>query len=147
MVFKPYSDMIYGLVIKVLRWVFLDCSVLLQINFLGWVIMVFGGAMTGGGKSFGGELIRRRLPTNDELFKRNIIVRVDEMMCIFCNNHVETIDHLFTSCDFVASIWKGFYSWLQILLQIIAQFWTPLSFMNPSEVVVVQSCGECFGSQ
>ncbi|KAF1876402.1 hypothetical protein Lal_00029750, partial [Lupinus albus] len=59
-------------------------------------------------------LIRRRLPTKDKLFKRNVIVRVDEMMCIFCNNHVETIDHLFSSCDFVASIWKEFYSWLQI---------------------------------
>ncbi|KAF1886552.1 hypothetical protein Lal_00045785 [Lupinus albus] len=59
-------------------------------------------------------LMRRRLTTNDELFKRNVIVRVDDMLCIFCNNHVETIDHLFLSCDFAASVWKGFYSWLQI---------------------------------
>ncbi|KAF1878825.1 hypothetical protein Lal_00047497 [Lupinus albus] len=60
------------------------------------------------------NLVRRRLPTKDELFKRNGIVRVDEMMCIFCNNHVETIDHFFSSCDFVVSIWKEFYYWLQI---------------------------------
>ncbi|KAE9603423.1 putative reverse transcriptase zinc-binding domain-containing protein [Lupinus albus] len=52
------------------------------------------------------KLIRMGLPTNDELFKRNVIVRVDEMLCIFCNNHVEIIDHLFASCDFVVSICK-----------------------------------------
>ncbi|KAF1863278.1 hypothetical protein Lal_00031363 [Lupinus albus] len=48
------------------------------------------------------KLIRRRLPTKDELFKRNVIVRVDEMIWMFCNNHVETIDHLFASCDFAS---------------------------------------------
>ncbi|KAF1863780.1 hypothetical protein Lal_00030885, partial [Lupinus albus] len=37
------------------------------------------------------KLIRGRLPTRDELFKRNVIIRVDDMLCIFCNNHVETI--------------------------------------------------------
>ncbi|KAF1894618.1 hypothetical protein Lal_00033676, partial [Lupinus albus] len=62
------------------------------------------------------KLVRRRLPTKDELFKRNVIVKVEDMVCMLCNNHVETINYLFVSCDFVTSIWKGFYSWLQILV-------------------------------
>ncbi|KAF1867804.1 hypothetical protein Lal_00050238 [Lupinus albus] len=215
--FKLYSSMMSGLVIKVLRWFFLDCFVLLQISFLGWAIMVYGGAMPRGGKSeesmaqnlydlirhhsckrgiidrwrwgldssgeyvvrtsylaqlnhqqspigeelkncwincvslniccFVWKLVRRRLPTKDELFKRNVIVRVDEMMCIFCNNHVETIDHLFSSCDFVVSFLKGFYSWLKISVINPCSVLDLKFHMNPSEVVVVQSCGECFGSQ
>ncbi|KAF1877282.1 hypothetical protein Lal_00012053, partial [Lupinus albus] len=69
------------------------------------------------------KLIRGRFPTWDELFKRNVIIRVDDMLCIFCNNHVETVDHLFVSCDFASSIWKCFYAWLQI------------SVINPSLVL------------
>ncbi|KAF1894122.1 hypothetical protein Lal_00004041, partial [Lupinus albus] len=65
-------------------------------------------------------LIRRRLATKDELFKRNVIVRVDDMLCIFCKNHVETIDHLFISCDL-----------FQVLMSLL--FWILLSIMNPSE--------------
>ncbi|CAL0310617.1 unnamed protein product [Lupinus luteus] len=56
------------------------------------------------------KLIRRRLPTKDELFKRNIIVRMDDIFCMFFNNHAESIDHLFISCGFASSVWNGFYS-------------------------------------
>ncbi|CAL0312027.1 unnamed protein product [Lupinus luteus] len=66
------------------------------------------------------KLVRQRIPTKDELFKRNIIYGIDDMICVLCKNQVEIIDHLFISCDFTMSVWNGFYSWLQTSVNVPA---------------------------
>ena len=32
--------------------------------------------------------------------------------CSFCDNHIQTISHLFWKCTFVASFWKDLIEWL-----------------------------------
>ncbi|CAL0305562.1 unnamed protein product [Lupinus luteus] len=60
------------------------------------------------------KLLRCRLPSKMELFKRQVIQRVEDLKCFFCNSHVESIDHLFLFCTFSSAVWKRFYSWLQV---------------------------------
>ncbi|KAJ0536351.1 putative reverse transcriptase zinc-binding domain-containing protein [Helianthus annuus] len=51
---------------------------------------------------FGWKLLQDRLPTKDNLAKRNI--QMDLNTCYLCNSENETADHLFTSCFTTAII-------------------------------------------
>lgn len=51
------------------------------------------------------RLLRNRLPTKDNLCRRNIIDN-DETLCSFFQQEVESAQHLFSTCYVVATIWK-----------------------------------------
>lgn len=56
------------------------------------------------------QILHRMLPTNEYLFKLNII---DSPACSFCNQDIETIEHLFVDCFHVKEIWLYFEEWLR----------------------------------
>lgn len=45
------------------------------------------------------RLLGNRLPTKDNLLRRNIIPSREEAKCIFCNSTTESAAHLFLECD------------------------------------------------
>ena len=50
------------------------------------------------------RILYRLLPVKSYLKKIKI---VDNDSCSFCNNEVETIEHVFTSCPTVVSLWNN----------------------------------------
>ncbi|KAH1205060.1 hypothetical protein GmHk_16G045861 [Glycine max] len=61
--------------------------------------------------SFGWRLLWDRLPTKDNLIKRQI--QVDNNLCPFCHSQPETASHLFFTCGKIMPIWWEFLSWIK----------------------------------
>ena len=49
------------------------------------------------------RFIHRILPVNDLLYKMKLC---ESVICTFCSNEAETIDHLFWSCSYIQSFWR-----------------------------------------
>ncbi|CAL0330315.1 unnamed protein product [Lupinus luteus] len=53
------------------------------------------------------------IPTKGALLKRGISFNSGGgPLCPFCNNSLESSDHLFASCDISYSVWQLLYNWL-----------------------------------
>lgn len=65
------------------------------------------------------QILHRILPTNEYLFKLNII---DPPTCSFCNEDIETIEHLFVDCFHVKEIWLYFEEWLRSRFNFLMTF-------------------------
>ncbi|KAF5789658.1 putative RNA-directed DNA polymerase [Helianthus annuus] len=53
-----------------------------------------------------------RLPTKEALARRNI--QLNNTDCVFCEEYVESSDHLFASCRFGQAIWEEIFKWCRI---------------------------------
>jgi hypothetical protein len=53
-----------------------------------------------------------RLPTRMNLFKRRIIMQVEECLCVFCGEELETAAHLFLYCPRITQLWDRIFAWL-----------------------------------
>ena len=53
-------------------------------------------------RNFQFKIIHRILPTNSLLHKMNI---TQNNLCTFCNNSVETLEHLFLTCPIIEQLW------------------------------------------
>ena len=60
-------------------------------------------------QSFQFKLLYRRIATNDFLNKIGVS---SSAMCTFCNEYVETLEHVFWECKFSQSFWKNVTEWL-----------------------------------
>ena len=69
-------------------------------------------------KEFQFKINNRILLTKSFLYKIN---KVDDGMCSFCNQHPETILHLFYYCEKVKTFWTDLKTWLEIKTNIILQ--------------------------
>ncbi|KAL5191477.1 Kinesin-like protein KIN-12E [Glycine soja] len=61
--------------------------------------------------SFVWRLLWDRLPTKDNLIKRQI--QVDNDLCPFCHNQPESASHLFFTCGKTMAIWWEYLSWVK----------------------------------
>ena len=61
-------------------------------------------------KWFQARIIHRILPTKKYL---HLCKLTHSPLCVFCNNNVETLNHLFWDCNFVQSFWKDLVKKLQ----------------------------------
>lgn len=59
-------------------------------------------------------MIWNRLPTRDNLRRRNIIGDQADVSCAFCKNASESIDHIFLECGFIAPLWYRCFEWMEI---------------------------------
>ena len=57
------------------------------------------------------RLLWDRLPTKENLLKRQ--VPLDNDLCPFCQNHVESASHLFFTCIKIMPLWWEFNSWVK----------------------------------
>ncbi|XP_057790799.1 uncharacterized protein LOC131007900 [Salvia miltiorrhiza] len=60
------------------------------------------------------RILRKRLPTCDNLRRRNIHLGEEESMCNACCHKAETINHLFLECPKTTALWNGILNWLGI---------------------------------
>ena len=61
-------------------------------------------------KWFQARINHRILPTKKYL---HLCKLTHSPLCVFCNRHVETLNHLFWDCNFVQSFWKDFIKTIQ----------------------------------
>ncbi|KAJ0601850.1 putative RNA-directed DNA polymerase [Helianthus annuus] len=66
----------------------------IKVNFLTW------------------RLFLNRLPTKEALARRNVQIACTD--CVFCEEAVESSDHLFAACRFVQGIWEEVFNWCRI---------------------------------
>ena len=63
--------------------------------------------------ALGWRIMRRRLPTLDNLARRGVIQDLrTNGICKFCRKEMETVDHLFFECNFSYDIWRLCLLWL-----------------------------------
>ncbi|XP_057803708.1 uncharacterized protein LOC131019040 [Salvia miltiorrhiza] len=60
------------------------------------------------------RLLRNKLPTCDNLRKRNIQLGEEEAMCNACCQHYESTVHTFIECPKTEKVWTGIQNWLGI---------------------------------
>ena len=58
------------------------------------------------GNVVGLVLVLGKLNTKDRLVRMNIIL-VGEENCILCHNHLESVEHLFFSCNYSWKLWSS----------------------------------------
>ena len=56
------------------------------------------------------KLIHRGTVHNKLLKNMNI---VDSDICLYCNEHIETIEHIYLQCSNVKRLWKDTTSWVR----------------------------------
>jgi hypothetical protein len=57
-------------------------------------------------------VLHGRVPTRENLLRRNIIAATGDHCCVFCGNSVETVPHLFLYCNAILQIWERILAWL-----------------------------------
>ncbi|GAU45287.1 hypothetical protein TSUD_98760 [Trifolium subterraneum] len=63
---------------------------------------------------FGWRLLLSRLPTRMALARKNIIVNLHELSCIFCGEEQEELSHLLFNCPFSQELWKRIFKWMNV---------------------------------
>ncbi|GKE64961.1 RNA-directed DNA polymerase, eukaryota, reverse transcriptase zinc-binding domain protein, partial [Tanacetum coccineum] len=58
------------------------------------------------------RIIHERLPTRSNLNQRGIDLY--SILCLVCDSHIETEEHLFVSCEVAKEIWSKVLSWWKI---------------------------------
>ncbi|XP_057788810.1 uncharacterized protein LOC131005760 [Salvia miltiorrhiza] len=58
------------------------------------------------------KVLKGRVPTCDNLRKRQVIIQDSEKLCLFCKGADETIDHLFFECQETDEIWNHILRWV-----------------------------------
>ena len=70
-------------------------------------------------RTFQIKFLNRILPTNSKLVKMNII---NDNRCNFCKKEVETLTHLFWTCDITKIFWNKVFNWITTLLDTKIEF-------------------------
>ena len=78
-------------------------------------------------KWFQASIIHRILPTNKYL---HLCKLTHSPLCVFCNSHVETLNHLFWNCNLVQAFWKE-------LIKTIQEKCTHCDRLNLSEELIL----------
>ncbi|GAU25276.1 hypothetical protein TSUD_17890 [Trifolium subterraneum] len=55
-----------------------------------------------------------RISSRQNLFRRNVITDPHNILCILCGMSIESVDHLFLTCDLSSSVWYSIFRWLGI---------------------------------
>ena len=69
-------------------------------------------------QNFQFRLMHRTLVTNEMLYKWGIN---ESDLCCFCNEEIETIEHIFVECEVIKIFWERVIKWIQNKMGIILQ--------------------------
>ena len=75
------------------------------------------------GKGFIWKLSHKRLPSKDNLQRRNILAGGSDTNCVFCNLGLETADHTYGEVRLECSLWRFtiIFGSMKVLTQILRQ--------------------------
>jgi len=63
---------------------------------------------------FSWKLLHGRIPTKDNLARRNYVSLAVNLNCVFCGGKTKTANHLFLYCQIVFKVWNMIMNWLEI---------------------------------
>jgi hypothetical protein len=63
---------------------------------------------------FSWQLLQDRIPTRQNLRRRQVLVGATDSSCVFCGAVEESVDHIFVSCDRISSVWYRVSRWLGV---------------------------------
>ncbi|CAI8614207.1 unnamed protein product [Vicia faba] len=66
-------------------------------------------------KVFVWRLVQDRVPTRKQFLKR-IMLESHDVLCVFCEQHEEDLDHLLLHCPKVKPIWQMIQKWMDVEL-------------------------------
>jgi len=58
------------------------------------------------------KLLHDRIPTKVNLFNRHALLPESSLVCVFCEECLETSNHLFIHCGYTKGVWDGVFNWL-----------------------------------
>ena len=61
-------------------------------------------------RNFQFKLLHRKIPTNKFLYTIKVI---NNNLCTFCKKDIETLTHIFWTCEIAQNVWKSLERWLQ----------------------------------
>lgn len=64
--------------------------------------------------TFTWQVLRDRIPSKENLFKRGAVIPQMEQNCVLCHDYIESTEHLFPSCRMAHNIWSKVYGWIDI---------------------------------
>ncbi|KAJ0492580.1 putative reverse transcriptase zinc-binding domain-containing protein [Helianthus annuus] len=53
-----------------------------------------------------------RIPTRQALVRRNIMIDLED--CVLCGEAIESVDHIFTTCDISLRVWNRLSVWAKL---------------------------------
>lgn len=62
---------------------------------------------------FSWQLLKKHIPTNDNLLKTCVHLASRNTLCPFCSSLDEYVSHLFVTCEVSSSVWYCIFRWLQ----------------------------------
>jgi hypothetical protein len=75
-------------------------------------------------QAFGWQLLLDRIPTRQNLIRRQINIGEGDHLCVWCSAEAETGLHLFLYCEFARQIWTTVLDWLGL------RFMLPHNLLN-----------------
>ncbi|GAU23386.1 hypothetical protein TSUD_334340 [Trifolium subterraneum] len=76
---------------------------------------------------FSWQLLQDRIPTRQNLRRRQVLVGATDSSCVVCGAVEESVDHIFVSCDRISSVWYRVSRWLGV------EYVSPSSIMQVFE--------------
>ncbi|GAU27401.1 hypothetical protein TSUD_356360 [Trifolium subterraneum] len=61
---------------------------------------------------FSWQLLQDRVPTRQNLLRRHVLREASLSLCALCGDFVESINHLFITCDYISIFWYNLARWL-----------------------------------
>ncbi|XP_058746904.1 uncharacterized protein LOC131619879 [Vicia villosa] len=89
-----------------------------EANKLAAIKWVWEAAVPSKIKVFGWRFFLNRLPSKDQLVRRNILHREEDKMCVMCSGEYEDLVHLSFLCPFAKNVWIMIGLWLDIMLDV-----------------------------
>lgn len=72
---------------------------------------------------FGWRVLWGRIQTKQNLDKRIIIPAELSLVCVFCLDKEESLEHLLFTCPFSYQVWSSFYKWLGVSTVLPENYW------------------------
>ncbi|XP_058771314.1 uncharacterized protein LOC131644746 [Vicia villosa] len=88
-----------------------------EANKLAAINWVLDSAVSSKIKVFGWRFFLNRLPSKDQLVRRNVLHREEDKMCVMCSGDYEDLAHLCFLCPFAKNMWNSIGTWLDIMLE------------------------------
>ncbi|KAL8498941.1 hypothetical protein ACS0TY_022048 [Phlomoides rotata] len=60
------------------------------------------------------RVLRERIPTKMNLFRRNVLSHGDDLKCVWCGDHNETVRHVLFECYFSFRVWMEVCKWMGV---------------------------------
>jgi hypothetical protein len=80
--------------------------------------------------AFAWQLLHDRIPSRQNLQRRNIIEAAGDVSCVLCGGEAESSHHLFIYCTVAMKVWQGVFGWLKLSFLLPHNLFSILNFFT-----------------